>query len=116
MKKKTKGVIFAIIGYILSPVSWWNDLYVNIPIAYIFALPFGYLSKQLFFPALIIAYWISNIVGFMMMHHGVKKIISKDINKRKEFVKLFFVSLIYTVFVVLIILIGWLKFPTDYLN
>jgi hypothetical protein len=33
-KKKIVGAVVAALGFVLSPLSWWNDLFVNIPIAY----------------------------------------------------------------------------------
>lgn len=29
-----KRSLSATVGYLLSPFSWWNDLYINFPIAY----------------------------------------------------------------------------------
>jgi hypothetical protein len=116
MKRKIKGEILAIVGYILSPVSWWNDLFVNIPLAYVFALPFGLFSKKLFLPAMILGYWITNVIGFIMIHHGVKDLISKEKSKytRKILIKDILISIVYTGVVVIFILKGWLKFPTEY--
>ncbi|NCO23931.1 MAG: hypothetical protein COZ07_10675 [Candidatus Infernicultor aquiphilus] len=116
MKRKIKGGILAIVGYILSPVSWWNDLFVNIPLAYVFALPFRFFSKKLFLPAMILGYWITNVIGFIMMHHGVKDVISKEKSKytRKKLIKDILISIVYTGVVVIFVLKGWLKFPTEY--
>lgn len=115
-KRKIKGGILTTIGYILSPVSWWNDIFINIPLAYVFALPFGFFSKDLFLPAMIVGYWITNVVGFILMHHGVKDLITKETKKyiRKELVKDIIMSLIYTVIVVILVLMRWLKFPSGY--
>ena len=105
-----------IVGYILSPFSWWNDLFVNIPLAYMFALPFGFFSKKLFLPAMILGYWITNIVGFIMIHHGVKDLISEDRSKytRKILIKDILISIVYTGVVIIFVLKGWLKFSTEY--
>jgi len=70
-KEKIKGSVLFIIGYMLSPLSWWNDIFVNIPLAYVFALPFGFISRNLFLPAMVVGYWITNIIGLALMHHGV---------------------------------------------
>jgi hypothetical protein len=115
-KRKIKGGILATIGYLLSPLSWWNDLFVNIPLAYIFAILFGLISKRLFLPMMVLGYWITNVVGFMMMHHGAIDLFSKETKKytRKELVKDIIVSLVYTLIVVVFILKGWIKFPTEY--
>ncbi len=118
MKKILKGGVLATIGFLLSPLSWWNDLLINIPLAYGFASLFGLISKDLFFPMMILGYWITNILGFMLMHHGLKDLSSKETSKytRKELKKDFILSLLYTVLVVILIKTGVLKFPTDYFN
>jgi hypothetical protein len=56
IKVRVKSFLVAIIGFILSPLSWWNDLFVNIPLAYLFAIPFGWISKQYFLPSLIVGF------------------------------------------------------------
>jgi len=116
MKCKIKAGILATIGYILSPVSWWNDIVINLPLAYLFALPFGLISKSLLLPMMILGYWITNIVGFMLMHHGVKDLISKEKVKytRKELVKDIIISVVYTLIVVVFVKLEWLKFPFEY--
>jgi hypothetical protein len=118
MKRKFKGGILAKIGFILSPLSWWNDLLVNIPLAYAFAFPFGLVSKDFFFPMMILGYWITNVIGFMLMHHGYHDLISKEKGKytRKELVKDIIISIIYTIVVVIFIKMGWLKFPLEYFD
>jgi len=116
MKHKIKGGILATIGYILSPLSWWNDLVINIPLAYAFAFPFGLISRSLFLPMMIFGYWVTNVVGFILMHHGAKDITSKEKGKytRKELVKDIIISVVYTLVVVIFVKIGWLKFPLEY--
>lgn len=115
-ERKIKWGILATIGYLLSPLSWWNDLFINIPLAYIFALPFGFVSKKLFLPAMILGYWITNIVGFILIHKGVVGLASEETKKytRKELMKNIIISIIYTIIVVIFVLIGWLKFPLEY--
>ena len=36
-KRKLWGSTLGVIGFLLSPLSWWNDLLVNIPLAVAFA-------------------------------------------------------------------------------
>jgi len=116
-KEKIKGSVLFIIGYMLSPLSWWNDIFVNIPLAYVFALPFGFISRNLFLPAMVVGYWITNIIGLALMHHGVVNLVSKEKKKytRKELVKDLAVSLIYTIVIIILAFLGLLKFPTEYL-
>ena len=116
MKHKIKGGILVTIGYILSPLSWWNDIVINIPLAYIFALPFGFISRSLFLPMMILGYWITNIVGFMLIHYGVVGFVSKEksVYSKKELVKDIIISLVYTCAVALLLQIGWIQFPIKY--
>jgi len=57
LKRKLKGGFLATVGFILSPFSWWNDLVVNIPIAYGIGYLFGRISESLFLGAMLIGYW-----------------------------------------------------------
>jgi len=41
MGRKFRGGILLVLGFMLSPFSWWNDLFFNLPIAY----GFGYLCS-----------------------------------------------------------------------
>ena len=118
MKRKIKDGILALIGYILSPFSWWNDFFINIPLAYIFALPFYYISKSWFLPAIIAGYWITNILGFILIHHGVTGLVSRKNKKytNKEIVKDIIISIIYTMVVACLVLKGWLRFPAEYFH
>ena len=112
MAQKVKGVILGIIGYILSPLSWWNDPIVNIPLAYGFASLFGLISEKLFFPMMIIGYWATNVLGLVLMHYGIRAATQKQggINIKKQIL----ISLGYTVLIVILIKLNILKFPTEY--
>lgn len=116
MKKKIKHSILSVIGFILSPLSWWNDLFINIPLAYGFASLFGFISKELFLPAMIVGYWITNVVGFILLHYGVKGLALKKEKKytQKDLFKAFLISLFYTALVVAFVHLGILKLPLDY--
>jgi hypothetical protein len=113
---KIRGGIIATLGYLLSPASWYNDLFLNIPLAYVFAFPFGLISEKLFMPFMILGYWLTNIAGFMLMHYGVKNMTSsrKSRYSRKEIARDILISILYTLFVVLLVKVGWLKFPSEY--
>lgn len=112
MNQKTKGVILGIIGYILSPLSWWNDLVVNIPLAYGFAGLFGLISEKLFFPAMVIGYWATNVLGLVLMHYGISVAAQKKqgINFKKQIL----ICLAYTILIIVLIRLNILKLPTEY--
>ncbi|KQC14270.1 MAG: hypothetical protein APR56_04160 [Methanosaeta sp. SDB] len=116
-KDKVKGGLLATVGYLLSPVSWWNDLFVNIPLAYAFGALFGLVSEDLFLPAMVIGYWITNILGFVLMHRGIKEVLSKKRDSgysRGDMIKDLTVSIVYTVMVVVLAAAGFLRLPSEY--
>ena len=67
-KKRLKCTVLSVSGYLLSPLSFWNDLFINFPIAYVFGVLFGLISQKLFLTGLIAGYWLSNIAGFVLLH------------------------------------------------
>ena len=70
--RRTSWGTLAVVGYLLSPLSWWNDLWVNIPLAYAVANLAHWLNVRLFLPAFITAYWVTNILGLILMHAGIR--------------------------------------------
>ncbi|MEO0122852.1 MAG: hypothetical protein ABIL69_02475 [candidate division WOR-3 bacterium] len=114
MSKKIKSGIIFIIGYLLSPLSWWNDIIINLPIAYIFAFPFGLISEKIFLPMMIFGYWVTNVVGFILLHHSTKKLIGKQDEKQNSLTKNLLISIFYTILVLLLAKVGILKFPSNY--
>ena len=117
-RKKTLGGVMVFVGYILSPLSWWNDLLVNIPLAYVFALTVSFFMHAWFEPAMIFGYWLTNVLGFVLMHAGTKTILTGKSQKldKMEMIKDLAISLIYTLAIVALFKIGWLKFPTEYFH
>ncbi|MCK9293147.1 MAG: hypothetical protein WCY27_02520 [archaeon] len=116
LKKYFKGGLITAVGYVLSPLSFWNDMLVNIPLAYGFAYLFSFLIKGVFLESMIIFYWITNIVGMLMMHYGVKKIVSKNNSKltKKDLIINIIISIAYTLLIVLLIKLNILKLPFNY--
>ncbi|HPE63265.1 MAG TPA: hypothetical protein PLQ49_04055 [Methanothrix sp.] len=116
-KHRVKGGLMATVGYLLSPVSWWNDLFVNIPLAYAFGALFGLVSEELFLPAMVAGYWMTNILGFVLMHRGVKEAVSGKQEtgySKGDMIKDLCVSVIYTMIVVVLAASGILRLPAEY--
>ncbi len=59
-------IVFGI-GFLLSPLTWWNDLFINVPISWALASLFG---TVLFKRAFLVIYWVTNILGLLMMHYS----------------------------------------------
>jgi hypothetical protein len=116
-KRLAKGGILAIMGWILSPLTWWNDLVVNIPIAYGFGCLFSLISESLFLPSMVIGYWITNIAGLFLLHKGVVTVVRKEKHKygRKDLMKDIAISMGYTALIVILVQLDILRLPGEYL-
>ncbi len=80
--QKLKGGILLVVGYLLSPLCWWNDLIINLPIAYGFGYVISLWRSEWFFGAAIAGYWLSNLVGIVLMQMGTKDILQTTAKKR----------------------------------
>jgi hypothetical protein len=107
-KRKVSGGTLAFIGYMLSPLSWWNDLFVNWPLALVCAWVVSWFYKPAFTASLILAYWLTNVLGFVLMQKGGAKIISEKDQpySRKCLCRDLAISLLYTLLVVLLVKMG----------
>ena len=114
VKRVFSGII-ALIGFLLSPISWWNDILVNFPLSYLFAVPFRLLDERLFLPSFILGYWLTNIAGILMMHFGVKNAVNPKSEKvsKKELRNTILVGIFYTIVIVFLVLSGIIDIPID---
>jgi hypothetical protein len=111
LKRKISGGALAFIGYMLSPLSWWNDMFVNVPLALIFAWIVSAFYKPAFGPALVLGYWLTNVLGFVLLHKGAQKMLAKEERKysRRELLMDLAISLLYTVLIVALVKFGVLQ-------
>jgi Ca2+/Na+ antiporter len=122
-KRKITGGILGVIGFILSPLSWWNDAVVNLPLALIFAYVVGIFYKPAsergstsFDAMVILGYWLTNILGFVLLHKGARQVLSNQDSKysRRQLAKDVGISLVYTCLIVFLIKLGILQPIQDY--
>lgn len=84
-KKSNKGFFVAFfgggIGFVLSPLSWWNDVGVNIPLAALMTWPivclfkiFQPVTSELYLSIFVANYWITNFLGVALMHFGLMSV------------------------------------------
>ena len=102
-KHRFKGGGLAFIGFLLSPLSWWNDLFVNVPLAVAFGWLVGLVYRPAFAPAVIVGYWLTNVLGFVLMHKGVMRALSPADAKpysRRDLGRDLLISLLYTLLIV----------------
>jgi hypothetical protein len=104
-KRKIAGGFLASIGYLLSPLSWWNDLFVNVPLAVAFAWIVSLFYKPAFMPAAVLGYWLTNILGFVLLHKGAQQIASEKQTpySRRDLLRDIFISLAYTALIILLV-------------
>ena len=103
--KKLRVLIFLVLGYLLSPLCWWNDLLFNLPIAYGFGYMCSSFSPKLLLPCSIIGYWLSNVVGILLMQFGSVDVFQKEPkrNLKKELFSGLVSSTVYTLVIMLLI-------------
>ncbi|MCU0543536.1 MAG: hypothetical protein MUE44_15395 [Oscillatoriaceae cyanobacterium Prado104] len=112
--KKLRGGLFLTVGYLLSPLCWWNDLFFNLPIAYAFGYICSWISPDWLFPGSIVGYWLSNIVGILLMQFGAVDVLTnkpKETNLKKELLVGFASSTAFTVVVVALVYFKVLDIP-----
>src|SRR5438045_7422757 len=110
-KRKFSGWILAVVGFMLSPLSWWNDLFVNVPLALTFAWVLSLIYKPAFEISLIVGYWLTNILGLFLLQKGGQQLLTgKDRPySRRELVRDIGVALLYTALIVALLKFGVLK-------
>jgi hypothetical protein len=110
-KRKVTGGVLALVGYLLSPLSWWNDLFVNVPLALLFAWLVSAVYRPAFTTALVVGYWLTNVAGFVLMHKGAQQMLGKqrESSARRELLQDIVISLLYTLLIVLLVKFGILK-------
>lgn len=113
MWRKIFGAIVIAIGFALSPLSWWNDLFINLPIAFFFGCVLGAVNEKLFLPGVIVGYWFSNVLGVAMMHFGFLKFRPEKKYSRRDLVRDLCLALAYTALIVLLFKLGIITLPAN---
>ena len=110
MARRLGSGVLAVIGYLLSPLSWWNDPFINLPLAWLFASLVSLASHRLFAPAMVLGYWLTNIAGLLLMAQGTAGLTAnpKATGKRRLILSLL-AATGYTLVIVLLYACGLLK-------
>ena len=110
-RRKVTGGVLAFVGYMLSPLSWWNDLFVNVPLALVFAWVVSFFYRPAFEACVIVGYWLTNVLGFVLMQKGGVKMFSKEDKpySRRALLRDVGISLLYTGLIVLLLKLEILK-------
>lgn len=117
--RKGLGGMAAVVGFLLSPLSWWNDLVVNVPLALTMAWAISYFYPPAFTSSFVGAYWLTNVIGLLLMHWGIGTAAFKSAKPytRKQLVRDLAIACFYTAIILLLVklkLIG--PIPQDLLH
>lgn len=111
--RKRFGLIRAVaftIGLLLSPITWFNDPIVNVPIAlaltHLLIKAFG---KELFIPIFTASYVFTNVLGLLLMQVSISS--SKGKFKGVEILKIFIGTIAYTLLMIFLLRLGILNSP-----
>ena len=117
-RRYVTGSFWVTIGFLLSPLSWWNDLVVNVPLAYVFSIPFTFIDERLFLPAFVAGYWFTNLLGFILMHKGVAGFFNKQQQQQRKarLLRHFAIASIYSLVILLLVWLGWIPTPADIID
>lgn len=114
-RSKITGGLLAVLGFMLSPLSWWNDAFVNLPLALGVAWLVSSLCpesvRQVVFDAVLVGgYWATNVLGFVLLHTGARRLL-KDSHPewRGGWKNALLVSLGYTALILVLLKLGVLK-------
>jgi hypothetical protein len=119
MFKKLRGGFLLVIGFLLSPLSFWNDLFFNLPIAYLFGYVCSLLSPNLLLPCSILGYWLSNIAGILLMQVGAVDVFQeqpKQRNLKKELLMGLVSSTVYSLVILALVQFNILQTPDFFSN
>jgi hypothetical protein len=110
-RARWQGSLLAFIGFLLSPLSWWNDFFVNIPLALGLAWLIALAWPAAFEASFILGYWLTNVLGLVLLTRGAKTALNGQASpySRRELLKDLLVALAYTGLIVLLVELGVLQ-------
>lgn len=107
------------IGWLLSPLCWWNDLVINLPLAYGVGLLVKQFRPEWFAGGLIAGYWLSNVVGIVLMQTSALEVFQEPgqpSNLRRELLWGLVTSTVYTLVVFVLVQTGVIHTPLPELD
>ena len=106
------------IGFLLSPLSWWNDLFVNVPLALAFAWLVSCLHRGAFTASFVLGYWLTNVLGLVLMQRGTETMLTKTLKPYtgKQIARDLVIALLYTALILTLVQLGVLAPLQDYLG
>jgi hypothetical protein len=118
-KRKIGGSVLGLIGFLLSPLSWWNDLFINVPLAVGFAWLVSLFFPGAFLAAAVFGYWLTNIVGLILLRHGAQQVLAEAERtpySRRALLQDLAISILYTLIIVVLVHLKVLQPITHYFS
>ncbi|MBN1405650.1 MAG: hypothetical protein JW946_03950 [Candidatus Omnitrophica bacterium] len=94
--RKIFTIIIFFIGWILSPLTLWNDAFINIPLSYLITNLIRYIAPAHFGLLFIASYWFTNIIGLLFMYVSGRYFILSHKQRRKSVFMLLIMLLVVT--------------------
>ena len=105
MIQKTLNILYRAIfmaGWLLSPLTTWNDVLINIPLAYIMARAVKAVFTLDMAVLTIIFYWVTNIAGLGMMYFSARRIAAESKIPKKSLLSIVVPMIIYSIIIIII--------------
>lgn len=102
------------LGWLLSPLCWWNDLVINLPLAYGVGLLVKQVRPEWFVGGLIAGYWLSNVAGIVLMQTSALEVFqdpNQPSNLKRELLWGLVTSTVYTLLVFALVELGVIHTP-----
>ena len=109
-----RALLLLAVGWLLSPLCWWNDLVINLPLAWGFARLLQLWHPEWFSAGLVIGYWLSNVLGVVLMQAGALTVFQSEEgeqNRRRDLLISLGTSTLYTVVLMVLVKTGILPTP-----
>ncbi len=100
MRRGSSFVFF--VGWLLSPLTAWNDSFVNLPLAYLIANLVYAIVPADFKWLFIGSYIFTNIIGFALMFIAGKDFVLTKENKVKALASLAFNTALFSAIIILL--------------
>ncbi len=99
-----------IFGWLLSPLTPWNDAILNIPLAYGMASLLTRVIPLSFAVIFLGCYWLTNLVGILMVLWSGHRLIKSDRPLQVHTLKKLWVWMgVFSIVILFVIWRGWVK-------
>ena len=113
--RQAKALLLLALGWLLSPLCWWNDLVINLPLAWLVGRLLAFWQPSWFTPGLVLGYWLSNVAGILLLQSSALEVFRDDEatprDRRRELLVGLATSTAYSLLVLGLVQLGVLHTP-----